>query len=139
MVLLNPTGCRRILLSLAVLLASSSLFCTQANAQVSGGTISGTVTNTSQLAMPNVHVTVKNVATGAARAVATDPAGSYAASNLAPGTYEMTVEASGFSTQLRTNIPIAPGVNLTVNVVMHSGTRLKRCVRTGRFPTTSLT
>jgi hypothetical protein len=98
------------------LLASSRLY-----AQVTGGTISGAVTNASQLAMPNVSVTLKNSATNAARAVSTDPGGSYAASNLAPGNYEMTVEASGFSTHVRTNILLAAGANLIVNVAMQPG------------------
>ncbi len=105
-----------LVLLLAGLLASSGLY-----AQVSGGTISGTIANPSQLAIPNVRVTLKNVATGTARTVATEPGGSYAASNLAPGAYEMTVEATGFSTQLRTNISVAAGASMLINVVMQPG------------------
>ena len=55
----------------AALLAFSNLLCVSFNAQVSGGSLSGTVTDTSQAAIPNVQVTLANVATGVARTVAT--------------------------------------------------------------------
>src|ERR1700688_3159211 len=97
------------------MMASSSLFYIQANAQVLGGTISGAVTNASQLAVPNARITLKNVATDAERVVTTGAGGVYASPNLEPGTYEMTVEAFGFSTQRRTNIPVAVSAKLVVN------------------------
>jgi hypothetical protein len=102
-------------------LAGLSLLCVAANAQVPGGTISGAVTNVSQLGMPNARVTLKNGATGAARVIETGDTGAYASADLAPGTYEMTVEAAGFSTQVRTGIPVTSGANLIVNVVMQPG------------------
>jgi len=109
------------ILLLAGLLAFPDLLGVRANAQVSGGTISGAVTGATQLAMPNAHVTLKNVATGAARAVTTGTGGLYTSPNLEPGTYEMTVEASGFSTQVRTGIAVTVGAKLAVNVVMQPG------------------
>jgi len=105
----------------AVLLAFSCLVGVRANAQVSGGTISGAVTTGSQLAMPNARVTLKDVATGVTRVVTTGQRGFYSSANLAPGTYEMTVEASGFSTQVRTGIAVAVGAKLVVNVTMQTG------------------
>ena len=92
-----------------------------ANAQVAGGEISGTVTNTSLVGVPNAQIRLKNVATGVERLVTTDVAGFYVSPNLAPGTYEMTVEASAFSTQVRIGIAVAVATKLTVNVVMQAG------------------
>src|SRR6266849_2363980 len=109
------------ILLLAGLLAFPDLLGVRANAQVSGGAISGAVTGATQLAMPNAHVTLKNVATGAARAVTTGTGGLYTSPNLEPGNYEMTVEASGFSTQVRTGIAVTVGAKLAVNVVMQPG------------------
>jgi hypothetical protein len=99
----------------------AALLALPADAQLAGGTLTGTVTNSSQVAMPNARVTVKNVATGTARAVTTDSAGFYTSPNLEPGTYEMTIEAPGFSTQVRTNIAVTVGAKLVVNVTMEQG------------------
>ncbi len=61
----------------ASLLAFSNLLCLSLNAPVSGGSLSGTVTDTSQAAISNVQITLINMATGVARKVATDATGSY--------------------------------------------------------------
>jgi carboxypeptidase family protein len=110
-----------IILLAASLVAFPALLSVRANAQVSGGTVSGTVSSASQLAMPNARVTLKDVATGVTRAVTTGAMGFYSSANLVPGTYEMTVEASGFSTQVRTGIAVTVGAKLVVNVAMDMG------------------
>jgi hypothetical protein len=109
------------ILLLAGLLAFPDLLGVRASAQVAGGTISGAVTGATELAMPNARVTLKNVATGAARVITTGAGGLYTSPNLAPGTYEMRVEASGFSTQERTGITVTVGAKLVVNVMMQIG------------------
>jgi len=105
----------------AGLLAFSSVLCVGLNAQVSGGVLSGTVMDASQAAIPNVRVTLTNVATGVARAVATDATGSYTVPDLLPGSYDMTAAASGFTTQARTDITVDLGASLVLNVVMQAG------------------
>ena len=105
----------------AALLAFSSVLCVGLNAQVSGGVLSGTVMDASQAAIPNVRVTLTNVATGVARAVATDATGSYTVPDLLPGSYDMTAAASGFTTQARTDITVDLGASLVLNVVMQAG------------------
>src|SRR6266849_8768059 len=113
----------RMMMQMILLLAGllAHLWCFPANAQVSGGALSGAVTNTSQVAIPGAQVTLKNAATGVARVVMTGAEGLYTSPNLEPGTYEMTVEASGFTTQVRTNIAVTLGAKLVVNVAMESG------------------
>src|SRR5262245_65156578 len=84
----------------AGLLVFSNILCASLNAQVSGGSLSGTVTDSSQAAIPNVQVTLINIATRAARTVVTDDTGLYIAPDLLPGSYEMTAAAPGFTTQV---------------------------------------
>src|SRR5580692_6403307 len=91
------------------------------NAQVAGGSISGTVTGESGAAMPEVHVSVKDVSTGLARTATTNTAGLYNVPDLSPGNFEMTVSASGFTTQLWTSISVTAGVERILNVVMRAG------------------
>ncbi len=92
-----------------------------ANAQVAGGSITGTVTGESGAAMPDVRITVKEVSTGLARTATTNTAGLYNVPDLSPGNFEMTVSASGFTTQLWTSIAVTAGVERVLNVVMRAG------------------
>ena len=82
----------------AVLIISALLFAPAAvaKAQVSGDSVSGSVTNLAGTALPNAQVTFREIGSGANRVVVTDTAGFYTAPYLAPGTYEMTVALPGF-------------------------------------------
>ncbi|MBI2822875.1 MAG: carboxypeptidase regulatory-like domain-containing protein, partial [Acidobacteria bacterium] len=59
-------------------------------AQLTTGTISGTVQDETHAILPGSTVTVKSVDTGIERVVLTDDAGRYRVSNLALGLYEVT-------------------------------------------------
>ena len=96
-------------------------FCLPVNAQVGGGSITGTVTGESGAAMPDVRITVKDVSNGLARTATTNTAGLYSVPDLSPGNFEMTVSASGFTTQLWTSIAVTAGVERVLNVVMRAG------------------
>jgi hypothetical protein len=91
------------------------------NAQEAGGSIGGTVTGESGAAMPNVSVSVKEVGTGLSRAATTNAAGVYNVPDLPPGNFEMTVSASGFTSQLWTSISVTSGVARILNVMMRAG------------------
>src|ERR1700731_3723090 len=78
-----------------VFTVSLSVLSVQAYAQVAGGTLTGTVVDTSRAVIANAQVSVRNVATGITRNIATDTAGLYLIPNLLPGNYEVKVSASG--------------------------------------------
>ena len=52
--------------------------------------------------MPDVHISVKEVTTGLARNSTTNSSGLYNIPDLSAGSFEMTVSASGFVTQIWT-------------------------------------
>ena len=104
-----------------ITLALFLFFGVPVNAQEAGGSIGGTVTGESGAAMPNVSVSVKEVGTGLARAATTNAAGVYNVPDLPPGNFEMTVSASGFTTQLWTSISVTAGVARILNIVMRAG------------------
>ena len=76
--------------------------------QVTGGAISGTVTDSVGKVVPNVRIAITNIATDVSREVTTNDEGFYSAPNLLPGTYVVKFSAQGFKTEA------AKGVTLTV-------------------------
>src|SRR4029079_14710903 len=104
MALLNSTAAT---FSVMALLAIANFSIGRANAQVSGATLSGTVSDPSGAVIAGAQVSIVNRQTGDARAVTTDTSGLYSAPNLLPGTYDVTVGATGFSTTKQTDIALA--------------------------------
>jgi hypothetical protein len=74
-----------------MLLASAWLF-----GQAESGTITGTVTDSSNAVVPGATVTVVATSTGLTRTATTAAAGEYAITNLPPTTYTLTIERPGF-------------------------------------------
>ncbi len=64
--------------------------------QVTSGTIFGTVKDQSGAVVANAAVTVSDAATAVSRTVSTNDSGGFVAANLPPGTYTVTVSATGF-------------------------------------------
>src|ERR1700721_3688647 len=86
-----------------------------AYAQVSGATLSGTVTDSSGAIIANVQILIKNGGTGEIRSVTVDSAGLYTAPNLLPGQYEAPVSAPGFSTAVSNGGTLPPGALKQLN------------------------
>ena len=72
------------------------LSCTTLLAQVTSGTISGTVKDATGAVVPGASVTISNPANGLVRTVTTSDSGEFVAPSLLPGTYNITVNAKGF-------------------------------------------
>jgi hypothetical protein len=106
--------------------------------QVAGGTISGTVTDASGAVIPNTQISIRNVATGLARAVTADTAGFYTAPNLLPGSYEVTATAPGFATVVETGMTLTVGAQQVLNLSMHVGQVTQRVEVTEAAPTVQL-
>jgi len=109
---------------LCVSLLVSLLFCgiaANVHAQVAGGTISGTVTDSSGRVINNVQITITNVATGITRDLTTNDEGFYSAPNLLPGTYEAKFSAKGFNTEVRKGIELSVGASVGLDQPMRVG------------------
>src|SRR4051812_40974201 len=85
------------------------LTCVAAFAQVTTGTISGTVTDNTGAALPNTRVVVANEDTGISRAITTDATGRYSAPSLNPGHYKVTASHDGFQEFVRGGIELSVG------------------------------
>src|SRR5580658_3135092 len=70
-------------------------------AQVAGGTISGSVRDSSGRAIAGAQVAVKNSETAILRSIGADNDGIYTAPNLVTGTYQISASKEGFATLVK--------------------------------------
>jgi Carboxypeptidase regulatory-like domain len=99
---MHPKAKKSLLLScvlgLVGMLSVGLLVPASLQAQVAGATLTGTVTDAQGAAVPNAKVTAQNTATNVSISSTTNAAGAYTIPNLNPGDYQVSTEASGFST-----------------------------------------
>ena len=102
---------------LIILLAEISAF-----AQVSGGSISGRVTDALGGAVQDSLVTVKNQSTGEVRTLRTNDRGFYSFPNVASGRYDASVSHAGFGDLAKRNLLVNVGEELIVDFELNVGT-----------------
>lgn len=95
-----------------LLAALICLLCAGVSAQVTSGTIFGTVQDTSGAFIPNATVTVTNPSNGITRTVATSNDGAFIVPNLLPGTYTVTADAANFKKLEKQNVILSAGDRL---------------------------
>src|SRR5712664_2211833 len=108
---------KRLVLAILVVLSLA----VAANAQTFRGTILGTVTDSSGLAVAGATVTVKNTDTGLLRTTQTSADGSYSVPELPIGTYAVTVSQSGFQTSATTGVVVDVAGERRVDVSLRPG------------------
>jgi len=124
----------RLLYLMAFLLATQSAVFAQATT----GSISGTVTDETNAVMPGVTITVRNAATGLERVQVSDARGRYRVLDLAPGTYELTTELQGFAPVKRTDVIVAIGRDVLVDIELKVGGLAEQITVAGETSTVSL-
>jgi hypothetical protein len=90
-------------------------------AQLTTGTISGTVQDEGGGMLPGVSVTLKHVATGVSRTVVSDAQGRYEAPSLPLGDFEVRAELSGFRPMVRSGIVLTVGRHAVVDLQLSVG------------------
>jgi hypothetical protein len=129
--------CKASLAALTVLLLGI-LASVPAGAQVAGGAISGTVTDSSGAVIPSAQISINNVATGVSRTDTANSDGFYNAPNLLPGTYDVTFTAPGFKTEVRRGIVLTVGAAQVLNLTMQLGTTTETVNVTTEAPSVEL-
>ena len=97
-----------ILLAIAVLLGLTPVL----QAQVTSGSIFGSVTDQTGALVPGATVTATAPATGVTRTTTSNSGGTFSLPNLPPGTYTMTVSAQGFNTLTKSGVILNAQDNL---------------------------
>ena len=120
----------RVITAWAIFVASAAGF-----AQVVGGSISGSVKDTTGAAVSGATVVVRNVETGATRALASDADGHYAAPSLPVGVYSVSAIRKGFDGQTRTDVRLVIGQSAEVDLSLAVG-KLTQQVTVASAPAT---
>ncbi len=97
--------------------------CTAAtvSAQITTGSIVGTVSDTQGQVVPGATVAIKEVGKQTVTTVVTDSNGSYTAPFLNPGTYEVEVELTGFKKYVRQGIVVQVNDRARVDASLEVG------------------
>lgn len=80
--------------------------------------IVGTITDSSGAVLPGATVTVLSPATGIEKKVISGPSGQYSVTYLTPGTYDVTITASGFSSYVQKGIVLQLNQQARINASM---------------------
>jgi hypothetical protein len=101
------------------LIAASILLCCHvASAQNPRATLMGTVKDASGARIPNATITASDKKTGIFRTVRTNSIGEFSIPELAPGSYEITVQAGHFGRRVYPDFEVAVGSFPTLAVVL---------------------
>lgn len=108
------------------------------SAQATTGSISGTVTDESSAILPGVTITVTNVETGVVRTQVSDARGRYRVLDLAPGSYQLATDLQGFTPVRRTDLTVAIGRDLLVDIELKVGALAELVTVAGETSSVSL-
>lgn len=110
---------RFIFLSLVIISAHLSAF----NQQAANATLTGTVTDQMGAVVAGTKITATQLATGVSRDTVSNSDGLYVFSNMAPGEYELRLEAKGFARHIITAVILKVGQTVTINAHLEIGTK----------------
>lgn len=110
------------------------LICLPLFSQTNQGAIQGAVLDQSGGAIAGATVTVIDVARGLTRALTTDSAGQYVATNLTPGTYTVSAEVKGFRRTEHSGVLVEVGQDVRVDLVVQPGEQTQTVTVTGEVP-----
>src|SRR5216683_2433381 len=109
------------------------------SAQVSGGTISGKVTDSTGALIPGAQVAIRNTATGVTTSLVANEEGVYRGSNLLPGDYEITASAPNFTSFLQKGVTLTVGADLTIDLKLAAGAVTASIMVSSEAPTVDTT
>src|SRR6266851_4495981 len=108
---------------LAFFIATLLLSPDSANAQLSAGSVTGTVRDASGSAVVDASVTLRNVDTTIERKTVSNDAGNYAFLNLGPGKYALEATAPGFATKRVAEFILAVNQTSSIDVSLQVGSQ----------------
>ncbi len=109
---------KRIAYLSAVLSFCCGLFAASISAQQITATVSGTITDPNGAAVPGAIVTATSIETGLAKTATTGDSGNYTITFLQPGTYNISVNKTGFGETRRENIRLEVAQTASIDIAL---------------------
>jgi hypothetical protein len=103
--------------------------------QAVSGNIIGTVTDPSGAGVPGAQITITNVGTNVSYQTKTNDSGNYTAANLAPGSYTVTIAASGFQKFTQENVNVDVSQSTRVDAPLQVGKETQEVTVSAAPPT----
>jgi len=107
---------KTLIVGMAILLAQIAI-----QGQTTTGSLAGTVTDPGNAVIAGATVTVTNVTTGAERSGVTNSSGAFDFQTLLPGTYTISVEASGFKKAIVREVIVSVASTAQVTIPLEIG------------------
>ena len=104
-------------------------------AQAYSGSLTGVIKDPSGAVVPGAEVKLTDVNKGYSLDVKTDESGRYLLRSIAPGTYRLSIVASGFRAYLQQGIVLDVGQNASIDVTLQLGEQSNTVEVTGEVPT----
>ena len=124
------TGFLAIVLAIGILSTQTGL----AQSQAINGSIRGRITDQSNTPIPQASVKIANTLTGLTKSTDCGDDGYYVFPNLPLGKYTVTVQKTGFETQVHTNVVLDAGTDATIDAQLKVGSVSTSVEVTGGAP-----
>lgn len=120
---IGSLGLRGCVSALAVAAAVTLLTISAYGQTAETGALAGTLTDASGAVVPNVTVTITNIATGQGRTVMAGSNGAYSIGLLVPGSYRVHFEGTGFKAVDVPSVAVTVTETVTLNQQLEVGTQ----------------
>jgi len=126
------------LLPIALVCILALPFATLAQTAVDGA-IGGTVADTTGAVISGAKVRVRNVGTNAVQSATADASGYFRIIHLAPGTYDVSISANGFTTYRSVDLTVQVGLLTTIDAHLSVGAAAQTVQVSGAAPLVNTT
>lgn len=118
----------------SIFLLPMALVCALSNVGAAPAVLSGTVADPSGARVPGARIQLANQGGDHAVSIVSDHHGTYRASNLAPGTYSVSVESTGFGRFSKTGLNLASGESKVFDIVLAISSLSEEVTITAKAP-----
>lgn len=131
---MNSSQCRALQICVCLVAVLAVLWSEPAGAQILYGSVVGKITDQSGLAVPGATVNITNKGTNLSRETVADSVGGYDFPNVIPGSYVVKITATGFTSFVKTDVPVTINNTTRIDVTLQIGAMTETVTVVGEAP-----